>query len=136
MCRYRPDSPFVVRAAMIEQRVLAHPSDVLVYSEVRHLCGWLVPGRLVSMLLGIALLALAPLAHASPPDPTWIAGLYDDADHDDAVIAITEVSASPTRSAASVVPAGMRHTPVALAGPTKFCKPSRISLLDRSPPLG
>jgi len=120
---------------MIEQRVLARPSDALVYAEVHHLCGWLVLGRLVSVLLGIALLALAPLAHASPPDPTWIAGLYDDADHDDAVIAITEVSASPTRSAASVVPAGTRHTPVAFPGPTKFCKPARISLLDRSPPL-
>ena len=34
-------------------------------------------------------LALVPLAHASPPDPTWIAGIYDDADLDEAVAAVT-----------------------------------------------
>src|SRR5437660_11502038 len=36
----------------------------------------------VTLLLG-ALVTLVPLAYASPPDQTWIAGLYDDADHDD-----------------------------------------------------
>jgi len=29
------------------------------------------------------------LAYASPPDPAWIKGFYDDADGDDAVPAIT-----------------------------------------------
>ena len=43
---------------------------------------------IVIPLLG-ALLVLAPLAHASPPDPTWIPGFYDDADYDDVVLAIT-----------------------------------------------
>lgn len=33
--------------------------------------------------------ALTPLAHASPPDPSWVAGLWDDADYDDIVILIT-----------------------------------------------
>ena len=32
----------------------------------------------VALLIG--LLAATPLAHASPPDPLWIAGIYDDAD--------------------------------------------------------
>jgi len=36
-----------------------------------------------------ALLALAPLANASPPDPLWIAGIYDAADFDDVILAIT-----------------------------------------------
>jgi len=31
--------------------------------------------------------ALTPAAHASPPDQTWIAGLNDNADCDDAVLA-------------------------------------------------
>src|SRR5262245_51059593 len=40
-------------------------------------------------LLAIALcLLLNPLAAASPPDPGWIAGLYDADDFDDAVIRI------------------------------------------------
>jgi hypothetical protein len=42
----------------------------------------------VSGLL-FALLALAPLANASPPDPLWIAGIYDAADFDDVIVAIT-----------------------------------------------
>ena len=41
------------------------------------------------MLLAIALWLILPtLAAASPPDPTWMAGLYDDADFDDVVIHI------------------------------------------------
>lgn len=45
-------------------------------------------GLTASALL-VCLLTLVPLAQASPPDQTWIAGLYDDADHDDAVLAVT-----------------------------------------------
>src|SRR5262249_39252734 len=33
--------------------------------------------------------ALAPVAHASPPDQSWIGGLYDDADFDDVILLIT-----------------------------------------------
>jgi hypothetical protein len=39
-------------------------------------------------LLG-SLLVLAPLAYASPPDPTWGSGVYDDADFDAIVDFIT-----------------------------------------------
>ena len=48
---------------------------------------------LVVLLLG-ALLALPPLAHASPPDPTWIPGLYDDNDYDDVIFFITGVQSA------------------------------------------
>src|SRR5713101_7701417 len=53
--------------------------------------------RLVAFLLTVVLAALTPLAHGSPPDPTWIAGLYDDADHDDAILAVTSSIASLDR---------------------------------------
>ena len=43
---------------------------------------------LVLLLLGV-IAALVPLAHASPPDQSWIGGLYDDGDYDDAIISIT-----------------------------------------------
>jgi len=36
-------------------------------------------------LLGVLVL-LGTLAHANPPDPTLIGGLWDDADFDDAVV--------------------------------------------------
>ena len=45
--------------------------------------------RLVGLSLVTAVLALAPVAHASPPDQSWIPGLYDNADFDDVVLLIT-----------------------------------------------
>jgi len=39
----------------------------------------------VGVLLMAVLIGLVPLAHARPPDQTWIAGSYDAADLDDAV---------------------------------------------------
>ena len=45
-------------------------------------------------LLGLllALLALVPLAYASPPDQTWVAGIYDAADYDNVVWLLTDTS--------------------------------------------
>ena len=48
-----------------------------------------LPQRLVRLSLIAAVLTLTPAAHASPPDPTWIAWLYDDADFDDVILLIT-----------------------------------------------
>jgi hypothetical protein len=42
------------------------------------------------LLVLVSVLAVStPLALASPPDPTWIGGMYDDADFDDVVILLT-----------------------------------------------
>jgi hypothetical protein len=43
----------------------------------------------VVTLLLLALSALAPLALASPPDPLWIGGVFDGADGDDVIVAVT-----------------------------------------------
>jgi hypothetical protein len=42
------------------------------------------------VLFGVVIVVgtLRPLAHASPVDPTYIPGLYDGADHDDAVLLV------------------------------------------------
>ena len=45
--------------------------------------------RIVGLVVVLTVLALLPAAYASPPDQTWIAGLYDNADYDDAVLFIT-----------------------------------------------
>jgi hypothetical protein len=48
---------------------------------------------LAVLLLGV-LLALPAIAHATPTDPVWISGLYDDSDFDDVVLfVIAAVSA-------------------------------------------
>ena len=42
------------------------------------------------LLFQIALsVVLIPLAFASPPDPSWVRGVYDDADFDDVVALLT-----------------------------------------------
>jgi len=46
-------------------------------------------GTFVSVLLLGILLVLPILAHASPTDPTWIPGFYDDNDYDDVILFIT-----------------------------------------------
>jgi hypothetical protein len=51
-------------------------------------------GRAWSMALLAALVAVVPLAHASPTDPLWIAGIYDAADADDLVVAATSLESS------------------------------------------
>jgi hypothetical protein len=54
--------------------------------------------------LVFALGALIPLAYASPPDPTWIAGIYDDADHDDVVTLIVGYTGTRSPAEAHVRP--------------------------------
>jgi hypothetical protein len=44
---------------------------------------------LVVALSVAAISAVTPLAYASPPDPSWVKGIYDDADFDDVVGFIT-----------------------------------------------
>ena len=49
--------------------------------------------RLAILPLWIALLTilvvLTPLAYATPPDPTWVSGFFDDNDNDDGMFLIT-----------------------------------------------
>ena len=43
---------------------------------------------LIGVLVALVLLSLAtlpPLAYASPPDPSWVQGIFDGADYDDIV---------------------------------------------------
>jgi hypothetical protein len=45
--------------------------------------------RLSTMLLVLLIIVPVTLAHASPPDQTWLAGVYDQADFDDVVCLLT-----------------------------------------------
>jgi len=46
---------------------------------------------IVAMVLITIALLLTALAYASPPDPTWVGGFWDDGDFDDVVIVVTSV---------------------------------------------
>lgn len=51
---------------------------------------------MVALLVALltALVALTPLAHATPPDPTWVSGFFDGDDNDDGVFLITSSQAA------------------------------------------
>jgi len=90
--------------------------------------------RLVAVLLTSALLVLIPAAHSNPPDPTWIAGLYDDADHDDAVLAIID-GAGLVASHNLVTPrAGFSAKRLPFVNWTRPSLWSRITSVERAPP--
>lgn len=50
---------------------------------------------LVPALVGV-LACVRTLAYASPPDPTWIGGFWEDDDYDDVVFYTTSFSAAET----------------------------------------
>jgi hypothetical protein len=55
----------------------------------RHIGG---RGRLCPLSLVVFLLILVPLADANPPDPLWVRGVYDAADLDEVVVAISSLA--------------------------------------------
>jgi len=65
------------------------------------------PGAWLALLLLGAHVWLGPFAHVNPPDPLWMGGIFDDADHDDVVLLVMAITgvvnsrpvlAAPTRS--------------------------------------
>ena len=94
---------------------------------------FLVDGA-TSVLAG-AVLAVTPMAQASPPDQTWLAGLYDNADYDSAVLAVTATVASLDYRPWPGIPA--THTVVARvpqADESLSAPPSFSSNQTRAPP--
>ena len=86
------------------------------------------------VLLALAWVLVRPLAAASPPDPTWIAGVYDDADLDSAVLlaaGLVGISDAPGPAGAD---ADRQGRPLPLAGRACAASASLLTLLDRSPP--
>ncbi len=88
------------------------------------------------LLLLACLVSLAPLAYASPPDPTWTEGFFDDLDFDDVV-----VSVSSAAWAVELAPL-TRLTPVSVS--VRFIQPGEQpvrstaalpTFLGRAPPV-
>jgi hypothetical protein len=101
------------------------------HDRPRHRAAWCAVDVLI--VVGLVVVVL-PLAYASPPDPSWITGFYDDADGDDAVLAITsghgasDVPRRPyivTMISSELVPPAVQPKPSI---------PSRWSVHGRAPP--
>jgi len=89
-----------------------------------------LPGLSVTLLV---LLVIVPvtLAHASPPDQTWLAGVYDQADFDDVVGLLTS-ALDATHSTAAPEAGGWFALAPKLRAATVACPPSASAY---SPPL-
>ena len=48
-----------------------------------------IPTLALLASLLVVLAALTPLAYATPPDPVWVSGFFDDDDNDDGVFLVT-----------------------------------------------
>ncbi|HEY7038038.1 MAG TPA: hypothetical protein VID28_04260 [Methylomirabilota bacterium] len=89
---------------------------------------------LLAIVLSVAAM-LPALAHATPPDSTWIAGLYDDADFDDIVVRIT----SGTGDVPVGLPTDLRPLHALVLGLTPSWEPAPtaldgFALQPRAPP--
>ena len=62
-----------------------------------------------SLPIVLVLILLPALAFATPPDPSWIAGIYDGADGDDIVILVYQTSAASAPAPSPVGPLPCLH---------------------------
>jgi hypothetical protein len=90
---------------------------------------------LAVLCLGV-LLTLPPIAHASPTDPVWIPGLYDDNDYDDVILFITgAVSAGDSGVVDPVGPVVVCLGLITPSRPQPVSARPLESLSTRAPPL-
>ena len=88
----------------------------------------------MTVLVLATLVTVVPLAYASPPDPTWVPGFYDNADFDEAVLAVVSVDAATSAEmpillvSKAVVPVSVHRRPVLRDNCPELAT-------DRSPPV-
>jgi hypothetical protein len=89
---------------------------------------------LVGVLVVLAVVMLRPLLYASGVEQTWIPGIYDNGDLDDAfalsVLKAIGAEAPPTVLAASLLLARLDPTPA-----TSPANLNRVASASRAPPL-
>jgi hypothetical protein len=83
--------------------------------------------KLLLVFLATFLGVLPALAHASPPDQSWLGGIFDDGDADDVILLVTDFTCAPALPAVTV------------ATPTRHCvhvsllRSPDVQLAERSP---
>jgi len=97
--------------------------------------------RAVMRVLLVALVLIVPstlpaLAYATPPDPSWIGGIYDDADYDDVVVLVT----SGTGNVGPEILADLEPIPPSVGDPLPSTEKATLALSaaavrPRAPPV-
>ena len=89
----------------------------------------------VAPILFLVIALLTPLAYASPPDPSWIKGVYDGADFDDVVVLVTSGAGVVDLTwFADLSPVPPPATPLVLETASSPLTPSSTALHSRAPP--
>ena len=93
-------------------------------------------GQVIAAALPIVLvlILLPPLAFASPPDPSWVAGFYDGADGDDIVSLVYETSAANQTAPSHLGPLPCLLE-VCLEGIARYVPDRHFTRGPRSPPV-
>ena len=87
--------------------------------------------RLLAVLLAVLVVLLTPLAHAGPPDQTWLSGFYDNGDYDDVVLLVlSNVGAIESFSLRD----GGRLPAVVMSPSLHDERPSQVLRLSSGPP--
>jgi hypothetical protein len=96
----------------------------------------LLARSVVAFLIAGLLFGLPTVAFLDPPDPTWIAGYWDDDDFDDAVIAIAAASAveAPPPVEAKL-PSWVAVARVEMPEQEAYRAPRRPAASPRAPPV-
>jgi len=95
------------------------------------------PRRALVLLLLACLFGLSPLAYASPPDPTWVDGIFDDADGDDVVTSISWAAWVVELDPLAVVTPLFASVPLVPPGEPRLASIAvRPVFLGRAPPIG
>jgi len=88
------------------------------------------------VLLLLGLIAVAPLALASPPDPLWVGGVFDADDGDDVVVAATSTDGATDGTTLAAVKALWPVLgAVPPAGPIGLAGSALPVFLGRAPPI-
>ena len=91
--------------------------------------------RSLTLLVVAAMMLLAVLAHASPPDPNWIGGFWDNADYDDVVLLVTSgLGAADSHSTDAARPVVLISPLAATPDENQLAARPRLSSATRAPP--
>jgi hypothetical protein len=93
------------------------------------------PQRSLALLVVGAMMSLAVLAHASPPDPDWIGGFWDNSDYDDVVLLVTSgLGAADSHSTDDARPVVLVGALVSAPDENRLSARPRVSSPTRAPP--
>jgi hypothetical protein len=92
-------------------------------------------GVLLLALIAMCLVSETPLAYATPPDQTWLEGIYDDDDGDDVVVSLSWGAWLVYLAPLTGVTPRFVAVPFALPGTARLLPtPARPEFLSRAPP--